>query len=94
MFASLISIGDTDADRIQAGEDIQLGEGQFCHPVDPHRVPEQDGIQPADSAGAPGCGSVLIPWVTPGPAQALGKLAFDLCWKWMPPHLPGFERPS
>src|SRR5712692_3355548 len=49
-----------DFDFFKAGQDIELGERDAGHAVDPDRVAHADRVEPAAAARSPGGGAELV----------------------------------
>ncbi len=74
---SVFGVGDADFEFFKARKNIELGDDQLCHAVDTHGIAQQDAIQPADAARAPGGGAVFIPGVCASAAQTQRQIVKD-----------------
>src|SRR5659263_225277 len=69
-----VLVHGADLDLVETGKHVQLGDGQAGEPVQPHRVLENDQIEPAAAPLAPGGGAVFVPLPDQLVAQLVGQL--------------------
>ena len=55
----LTFVGDADLELVQRGEDVELRDCELGAPVEPHRVSEHHGVEPAGATAPPGVGPEL-----------------------------------
>src|ERR1700678_2193893 len=74
---SLHDIADADFNRIDPGQNVELGQCERPHPVDASGVPREDTVEPSDTTRTPGGAADLVAFF----AQRIRKVAGDLAGK-------------
>src|SRR5208283_3920710 len=73
----LDDVADAYPDRIDPGQNVELGKRERPHPVDASGVTGQHGVEPPDPPGTPGGAAELVAFF----AQRIGEIAGELARK-------------